>query len=818
MMILASQAQESGGSWQIERDNKANWSVDEHGALKLTTEAGAIWSGTTNTVKNVIHREAGKENFTLTGKMNYIPGADYAEAGIILYVDDDNYTMVNRKAHSGYGGRIFSMTTEINGNPKESPAEHCIPDQVESRDIYLKLVKEGNSYSGYYSTDNENWNAVWENQILEFSETPDIGVIGYNGGVAVFDYLELDGERITFEEMNPVMDYQEAELTQIFMPEQVLVKGAPERAFQLPETVSALWNGSYRDVISVEWESTEYDKNVVGKYEWKGRSEEAAQEMVYTLYIVADKEELNTRIVRAENKLEGAYTEESFRNLQEVLGEAKEIQQNPDKALSQECVDKVCAELEAAIENLEVKGNMDTLQLVLEEARRLSEEMQSKTLYDSEEEADRENGSYAKADYEALLSEIQNAGEVYEALSAFIEMGQEPEEPETPAEKPEEPAEPEIPAEESEEPVQPETPEGQPEEPAEPEIPAEKPEEPAEPEAPADAAEIPTVQEKEIVWVMEEAAAKKGDELLTEEERQLCSETVQTLLAAMDSLKDSRVRVAAGALEEKLKTTEDWMAFTEKTLYSEESWNALEKAVEEAHVLLETGTYTQRNVDDSLKAITDTAAGLERYYYVSVNGSKGGSVMSDAVNGKVRKGSKVLFQMIAEKGYLIDKMILNGVETVIDAETHSYTVDDVEEDLVLQVTFKEKPAENKPSDNNSHHSSGDSDNSTADTNESDANEKQDIVTKRAAKKAAKPVEETTEEAVNTVEEAPKEEVREENQTQASEIQDVEEEEVPLGAAGEEQQGDSWGFIILAVLLVAAGAGCLFLRRKNTSEE
>ena len=104
-----------------------------------------------------------EEDFEIVTRMNFKPQKDYTEAGLILYGDDSNYVVLTRKAHSGYGGNIYSMIARVDGNPWESPAELKVFDNEDST-VYLKLKKEGNLYSGYYSVDGSQWNPIYENR------------------------------------------------------------------------------------------------------------------------------------------------------------------------------------------------------------------------------------------------------------------------------------------------------------------------------------------------------------------------------------------------------------------------------------------------------------------------------------------------------------------------------------------------------------------------------------------------------------------------------------------------------------------------------
>lgn len=274
MIVVASVQGETDQTFSWVKENANNWSLNENGGLNLKLESGAIWSGTTNTVKNVLLKEAGSEDFSLVTKMNYKPSANYAEAGIAIYTDDDNYVFLSRKMHSGYGGNIFSMITEVNGSAQESPATNRVMDTVDGKDIYLKLEKQGDIYSGYYSEDGENWNAIWEDRSVSIGTSPKAAIIGYGGGneTAVYDYLQINGEKINFKGLVPEMKTEKGVLTEITtsLSEERSV-GTAKDELNLPKSLDVIWNGGYAENVPVAWDLTGYSETLTaGSYRYQG--------------------------------------------------------------------------------------------------------------------------------------------------------------------------------------------------------------------------------------------------------------------------------------------------------------------------------------------------------------------------------------------------------------------------------------------------------------------------------------------------------------------------------------------------------------------
>lgn len=150
----------SGGlkdNWQIVREDRNGWKLAEDAdALSVLAQGNSLWA-TGNSVKNIITTEftGSGDDVTAVVKLSGKTGADYDEAGLIFYQDDDNYTAVQRK--HGTGSPVLAVVNEQGGSPSENPS---LPD-MENEDIYLKLVKSGTDITGYYRAgENEEWTSI----------------------------------------------------------------------------------------------------------------------------------------------------------------------------------------------------------------------------------------------------------------------------------------------------------------------------------------------------------------------------------------------------------------------------------------------------------------------------------------------------------------------------------------------------------------------------------------------------------------------------------------------------------------------------------
>ncbi|RPF42067.1 putative sugar-binding protein [Hydrogenoanaerobacterium saccharovorans] len=185
--------------WTVEKDQNS-WSVSNDDKLTITAKQGGSWatgSGATNVFLTDI--PVGKVDFETTVKLNNKTASDYEEAGIVFFKDHDNYVMVERK-HNG-GSPKLAVTTETNGSAAEDPRLNDISENV----IYLKLVKSGTTFTGYYSTDEINWTKIREVTNNSLGSSFKIGLIATNSPSNTqftFEDFKVDGNKISFVDAN----------------------------------------------------------------------------------------------------------------------------------------------------------------------------------------------------------------------------------------------------------------------------------------------------------------------------------------------------------------------------------------------------------------------------------------------------------------------------------------------------------------------------------------------------------------------------------------------------------------------------------------
>jgi alpha-glucosidase len=173
--------------WSWVREDNTKWSLTANpGYMRITIQSGDIYSTNTNNMKNILLKTPQASDFTLTTKLTLDPAANYQQAGLLVYTDDDNYINVQRKYSSG---KKFSIIKEVAG----VPTEISVTDTAGAT-IYLKLVKSGTTYNGYYSTDGTNWISISSFTGVSLT-SPKIGLFAGSsatGRDADFDWVHVN--------------------------------------------------------------------------------------------------------------------------------------------------------------------------------------------------------------------------------------------------------------------------------------------------------------------------------------------------------------------------------------------------------------------------------------------------------------------------------------------------------------------------------------------------------------------------------------------------------------------------------------------------
>ncbi|GIJ26209.1 hypothetical protein Vqi01_13710 [Micromonospora qiuiae] len=161
------------------------------GALRLPTSAGDLY-GNRNDATNLVLQAAPSGAWQATTKVTVPVAADYQQAGLIIYGDDDNYAKVGLLYA---GNRKVEFIRETAGTPRNEAADST--PAPTGNTIHLRLISDGTNLTAAYSTDGQNFTPVGRSAVLDGITNPRIGLFALNGGTtapvidAVFDWFQV---------------------------------------------------------------------------------------------------------------------------------------------------------------------------------------------------------------------------------------------------------------------------------------------------------------------------------------------------------------------------------------------------------------------------------------------------------------------------------------------------------------------------------------------------------------------------------------------------------------------------------------------------
>ncbi|MDD9206390.1 PKD domain-containing protein, partial [Georgenia sp. 10Sc9-8] len=147
-----------GCRWDVVRPDPEYLRVVD-GQLEIDTTPGDIYGGDNGTPNNFVLQDLDGDWTVETVVDASALNQQYQQAGLIAYVDDDNYVKLDVLATNAASSAVvrgLEIRSEIDGtvqNPQ--PSEGNVAEDV----WHLRLVKEGDTFTGYYSADGTDWTA-----------------------------------------------------------------------------------------------------------------------------------------------------------------------------------------------------------------------------------------------------------------------------------------------------------------------------------------------------------------------------------------------------------------------------------------------------------------------------------------------------------------------------------------------------------------------------------------------------------------------------------------------------------------------------------
>ena len=275
-------------NWTIKNEDVERWRFAEDGSEKIEIQAKdtSLWANQNNTANLFVRKLQPEDilNFSVQVKVTGVTEADakgsWHQIGLMIHKDDDNFVQLARK-HNTNNPKI-QMASEKNSSLSEAGGAANVGDQ---NSWYLKIQRAGNQYTGFYSTDGENWETVESMTNDALGEEVNIALFSMSRDASTwvgFEEVMLDGVPLSFFADEPG---EEAEIVSLEKKELETGVGViPE----LPKTVQATYSDETKKLLNVTWdrELSEEDVAKEGSFVISGSVAETELKAQVTVHVV----------------------------------------------------------------------------------------------------------------------------------------------------------------------------------------------------------------------------------------------------------------------------------------------------------------------------------------------------------------------------------------------------------------------------------------------------------------------------------------------------------------------------------------------------
>ena len=159
--------------WRFVREDKADWRL-EGGNLQLLAQPTNIWGNKNNGTENFLLRALPGPTSTVEVTVDFNPRKEYEQAGLMLYVDDDNYIKFDREL---YDGQSCTLVLESGAKPK-------VVKKILFREGPLRLrleIADGTVTAMVKAPDGEEWTSHGETTLPGRSDQVMVGLFALLG-------------------------------------------------------------------------------------------------------------------------------------------------------------------------------------------------------------------------------------------------------------------------------------------------------------------------------------------------------------------------------------------------------------------------------------------------------------------------------------------------------------------------------------------------------------------------------------------------------------------------------------------------------------
>ncbi len=159
--------------WSFVREDKEDWRLVD-GRLELLSQPSNIWGSANQGTQNILLRALPGAKSSVEVILDFTPVKEYEQAGLILYVDDDNYIKFDREL---YGGQSCTLVLESAAQPK---IVKKIP--FPAGPMLLRLdIADGKVTAMVKAPDAKDWTAHGETTLPGKVDTVKVGLFALNG-------------------------------------------------------------------------------------------------------------------------------------------------------------------------------------------------------------------------------------------------------------------------------------------------------------------------------------------------------------------------------------------------------------------------------------------------------------------------------------------------------------------------------------------------------------------------------------------------------------------------------------------------------------
>jgi beta-xylosidase len=142
--------------WGWVREDPTHWNLtDVSGSVRIILQPGGL-----NTANNLLLREAPAGNFEMATLVRFTPTSNFQFAGLLIYQDDSNAIQFGRAFCNAPDVCVGNGIYFDNIQHGEFSGSNYATATANPSQAYLRLRREGTTYTGYHSEDGTNWTVI----------------------------------------------------------------------------------------------------------------------------------------------------------------------------------------------------------------------------------------------------------------------------------------------------------------------------------------------------------------------------------------------------------------------------------------------------------------------------------------------------------------------------------------------------------------------------------------------------------------------------------------------------------------------------------